>query len=87
MASTLNPNYPQYTWLFLAVRRCDLRDKPHRRQVTAPDYHTARRLIARDYIAAYAGRIPCHSSGEAVLRPAGGNYSGNGNSPAYTFAP
>ncbi|EKO4895354.1 TPA: host cell division inhibitor Icd-like protein [Salmonella enterica subsp. enterica serovar Stanley] len=81
MATTLNPTYPQYTWLFLAVRRCDLRDKPHRRQVTAPDYPTARRLIARDYVAAFAGRIPCRT-------PAGGDdNAGNGYSPAYTFAP
>ncbi|EEJ8616640.1 host cell division inhibitor Icd-like protein [Salmonella enterica subsp. enterica serovar Veneziana] len=62
MASTTPYTYPQYTWLFLAVRRCDLRDKPHRRQVTAPDYKTARRLIARDYVAAFAGRIPCDAS-------------------------
>ncbi|HGG8753644.1 TPA: host cell division inhibitor Icd-like protein [Enterobacter cloacae] len=62
MASTTPHTYPQYTWLFLAVRRCVLRDKPHRRQVTAPDYHSARRLIARDYIAAFAGRIPCDAS-------------------------
>ncbi|ELY4857411.1 host cell division inhibitor Icd-like protein [Cronobacter sakazakii] len=81
MASTLTPNYPQYTWLFLAVRRCDLRDKPHRRQVTAPDYHTARRLIAREYVAAFAGRIPCRPSADKS------DNTGNGYSPAYTFAP
>ncbi|MDF3828322.1 host cell division inhibitor Icd-like protein [Pseudocitrobacter sp. 2023EL-00150] len=58
MASILTQNNPQYTWLFLAVRRADLQDKPHRKQITAPDYPTARRLIAREYVAAYAGRLP-----------------------------
>ncbi|EMG7889498.1 host cell division inhibitor Icd-like protein [Enterobacter hormaechei] len=58
MSTTITQTHPQFTWLFLAVRRSDLRDKPHRRQITAPDYHTARRLIARDYVAAFAGRVP-----------------------------
>lgn len=58
MATILTPTYPQYTWLFLAVRRADLQDRPHRQQITAPDYPTARRLIAREYVAAYAGRLP-----------------------------
>ncbi|EBK2972096.1 host cell division inhibitor Icd-like protein [Salmonella enterica] len=35
---------------------------PQRRQITAPDYLTARRLIARDHIAVFAGRIPCRTS-------------------------
>ncbi|KGA42350.1 repressor [Pectobacterium odoriferum] len=58
MATTLTPSYPQYIWLFLAVRRADTSDMPHREQVTAPDYHTARRLMARHFIAAFAGRLP-----------------------------
>lgn len=87
MATTLTHSYPQYTWLFLAVRRADMQGRPHRQQITAPDYHTARRLIAREYIAAFAGRIPCRSSDETLSCPAGNDYSGHGNSPAYTFAP
>ncbi|HED2510948.1 TPA: host cell division inhibitor Icd-like protein [Enterobacter asburiae] len=87
MATTLTQAYPQYTWLFLAVRRADMHSRPHRQQITAPDYHTARRLISRDYIAAFAGRIPCRSPGEAMPCPVGSRYSGNGNSPTYTFAP
>jgi len=58
MASIPTQTNPQYTWLFLAVRRADLQDKPHRKQITAPDYPSARRLIAREYVAAYAGRLP-----------------------------
>lgn len=58
MSTTPTQTHPQYVWLFLAVRRSDLRDKPHREQVTAPDYRTACSLMARDFVAAFAGRMP-----------------------------
>lgn len=58
MSTTPTQTHPQYTWLFLAVRRCDVQDRPHRHQVTAPSYDAARRIIARDYVAAFAGRLP-----------------------------
>ncbi|MRT11185.1 host cell division inhibitor Icd-like protein [Enterobacteriaceae bacterium RIT711] len=58
MMTTPVSSHLQYTWLFLAVRRSDLSDRPHREEVTACDYPTARRLIARDHIAAFAGRLP-----------------------------
>lgn len=50
--------HPQFVWLFLAVRRSDTLDRPHREEVTAHDYSTARSLIARNFVAAFAGRIP-----------------------------
>lgn len=88
MATTLTPSYPQYIWLFLAVRRADMQDKPHRQQITAPDYLTARRLIAREYIAAFAGRIPCCPPDETALCTGYGTDSTRKRySPAYTFAP
>lgn len=49
---------PNFIWLFLAVRRSDVADKPRRHQITAPTYDAARRLVARDYVAAFAGRLP-----------------------------
>ncbi|WP_208951718.1 host cell division inhibitor Icd-like protein [Rahnella sp. ChDrAdgB13] len=55
---------PQFTWLFLAVRRADLCDKPHRINVTAPDERAARRLLARDFVFSFAGRIP---AGEMLI--------------------
>ncbi|WP_083962961.1 host cell division inhibitor Icd-like protein [Buttiauxella gaviniae] len=58
MMTTPVSSHLQYTWLFLAVRRSDLSDLPHREEVIASDYPTARRLIARDHIAAFAGRLP-----------------------------
>lgn len=58
MAATPIPVYPQYRWLFLAVRRSDMSARPHREEVTAPDFISARRAIARDFIASFAGRLP-----------------------------
>ncbi|EEJ8448071.1 host cell division inhibitor Icd-like protein [Salmonella enterica] len=61
MSTTPTQLHPQYVWLFLAVRRSDTSDRPHREQVTAPDYRTARQLVARDFVAAFAGRLPSGS--------------------------
>lgn len=45
-------------WLFLAVRRVDTLAKPHRYKVTAMTYEDAKRLIARDFVAVFAGHLP-----------------------------
>lgn len=58
MATTPIHSYPQFVWLFLAVRRSDVSDKPHRHQIIAPTYDAARRLMARDFVATFAGRLP-----------------------------
>ncbi|MGQ5288050.1 host cell division inhibitor Icd-like protein [Pectobacterium actinidiae] len=58
MATTLTPSHPQFTFLFLAVRRAELRSLPHREAVIAPDEISARRLLARDYVLSFAGRLP-----------------------------
>lgn len=58
MSTTPTPTHPQFTWLFLAVRRADVNDRPHRHQVTASTYDAARRLVARDFVATFAGRLP-----------------------------
>lgn len=47
-----------FTWIFLAVRRSDALAKPQRKEVTAPDLTSARRVIARDFVASFAGRLP-----------------------------
>ncbi|MDN0101538.1 host cell division inhibitor Icd-like protein [Yersinia bercovieri] len=49
---------PNFIWLFLVVRRSDVADKPRRHQITAPTYDAARRLVVRDYVAVFAGRLP-----------------------------
>lgn len=58
MATTPIHSHPQFVWLFLAVRRSDVSAKPRREEVTAPDFMSARRTIARDFVASFAGRLP-----------------------------
>lgn len=50
--------HPKFTWLFLAVCRSDLNDKPHRESVTAPDELAARRLLSGRFVLCFAGRVP-----------------------------
>ncbi|HFD3266761.1 TPA: host cell division inhibitor Icd-like protein [Escherichia coli] len=58
MATTPTPLHPEFTFHFLAVRRSDLNDCPHRESVNAPDETTARRMLARDFVLLFAGRVP-----------------------------
>lgn len=58
MATTPTTSYPEFTFHFLAVRRSDLNDRPHRESVNAPDETTARRMLARDFVLLFAGRVP-----------------------------
>ncbi|HBC7420909.1 TPA: host cell division inhibitor Icd-like protein [Serratia marcescens] len=58
MVATPTPSHPEFTFHFLAVRRSDLSDRPHRETITAPDELTARRHLARDFVLLFAGRIP-----------------------------
>lgn len=58
MMTTPAPLHPQFVWLFLAVRRSDVSARPHREEVTASTYQAARRVIAREFIASFAGRLP-----------------------------
>ncbi|MER3384072.1 host cell division inhibitor Icd-like protein [Pectobacterium aroidearum] len=58
MATIPTLPYPLFTFLFLAVRRADLRALPHREAVTAANEHHARRLLVRDYVLVFAGRLP-----------------------------
>ncbi|HBQ2114971.1 TPA: host cell division inhibitor Icd-like protein [Klebsiella pneumoniae] len=58
MVATPTQLHPEFTFHFLAVRRSDLNDKPHRESVTAPDELTARRLLAGNFVLCFAGRVP-----------------------------
>ncbi len=58
MATTPSYLHPQFIWIFLAVRRSDVLAKPQRKEVTAPDLTSARRVMARDFVASFAGRLP-----------------------------
>lgn len=52
------PAQTQFKFLFLAVKRTDSTAIPHRIEATAPNEHSARLLLVRDYILAFAGRLP-----------------------------
>lgn len=58
MVATPSLSHPEFTFHFLAVRRSDLNDTPHRESVTAPDELTARRLLAGNFVLCFAGRVP-----------------------------
>lgn len=45
-------------FLFLAVSRANLQDKPHRESITAPDEATARRMLVGRYVLSFAGSLP-----------------------------
>ncbi len=58
MATTLTPTHPTFCFLFAAVRRSALTASPRIMRTVADSEHSARRLLARDYILSFAGRLP-----------------------------
>ncbi|MGA9617145.1 MAG: host cell division inhibitor Icd-like protein [Serratia proteamaculans] len=58
MATTLTPTHPEFCFLFAAIRRTALTATPCMLRTVADSEHNARRLLARDYILAFAGRLP-----------------------------
>jgi len=58
MAATLISARMQFTFLFAAVRRVDTAVRPCMLRTTAETETAARRLLARDYVLSFAGRLP-----------------------------
>ncbi|ELL0751632.1 host cell division inhibitor Icd-like protein [Salmonella enterica] len=58
MATTLTPSYPQFVFVFAAVRRADRKPRICMLRTVAGDEHAARRSLVRDYILSFAGRLP-----------------------------
>ncbi|QNQ21529.1 ash family protein [Kosakonia sp. SMBL-WEM22] len=58
MATTLTLSHPQFVYLFAAVRRADRTPRICMLRTVAGDEHAARRSLVRDYILAFAGRLP-----------------------------
>ncbi|EJF7711204.1 host cell division inhibitor Icd-like protein [Providencia rettgeri] len=52
------PTQTQFKFVFLAVKRTDKTDTPHRIEATASNEHDARLMLVRDYILSFAGRLP-----------------------------
>lgn len=62
MAATPVFQHPQYSFLFLAIRRADYQAKPCRVRITASDEHSARIMLAPEYVLSFAGRLPVHAN-------------------------
>jgi hypothetical protein len=45
-------------FIFLAVTRANMQDKPHREQITATSEREARQLLAGRFVLVFAGRLP-----------------------------
>jgi hypothetical protein len=58
MATTLTPSHPQFVYVFAAVRRADRTPRICMLRTVAGDERAARRSLIRDYILAFAGRLP-----------------------------
>ncbi|MCC7688621.1 host cell division inhibitor Icd-like protein [Serratia marcescens] len=58
MATTLTPTHPTFCFLFAAVRRSVLTASPRMVRTVADNERDARRLLARDYVLSFAGRLP-----------------------------
>jgi hypothetical protein len=58
MATTLTLSHPQFVYLFAAVRRADRTPRICMLRTVAGDERAARLNLIRDYIIAFAGRLP-----------------------------
>lgn len=50
--------HPEFTFLFLAVRRADCTSRPFPVRITACNEHDARLCLVADFILCFAGRLP-----------------------------
>lgn len=54
-----NQTHPENrVFLFLAVSRANLQDKPHREEITATSEREARQLLAGRFVLSFAGSLP-----------------------------
>ncbi|CAM7712233.1 host cell division inhibitor Icd-like protein [Atlantibacter hermannii] len=58
MATILTPSYPQFVFVFAAIRRADRKPRVFMLRTVAGDERTARRSLVRDYVLSFAGRLP-----------------------------
>ncbi len=58
MATTLTLSHPQFVFVFAAVRRADRKPRICMLRTVASDERAARLSLVRDYVLAFAGRLP-----------------------------
>ncbi|WP_342005359.1 host cell division inhibitor Icd-like protein [Citrobacter sedlakii] len=66
MATVPALSHPEFTFVFLAVRRTDRDARPRPVRVIADCEHAARLKLATEFILSFAARIPLKSAGEVV---------------------
>ena len=62
MATTLTTPHPKFMFLFAAVRRAEPKAPVCMLRSAADSEHSARRLLARDYVLCFAGRLPAQEA-------------------------
>lgn len=58
MATVLISPYPQFVFVFAAVRRCQRHSRIQMLRATATNERAARQMLARDYVLSFACRLP-----------------------------
>lgn len=58
MATILTPSYPQFVFVFAAIRRADRKPRVRMLHTVAGDEYSARRALVRDYVLSFSGRLP-----------------------------
>jgi len=58
MATTLTPSYPQFVFVFAAVRRADRKPRICMLRTVAGDEHAACLSLVGDYVLSFAGHLP-----------------------------
>ncbi|MET3077453.1 host cell division inhibitor Icd-like protein [Pantoea leporis] len=58
MATVLNSAYPQFVFVFAAVRRSERQQRIHMLRTVAADERAARLTLVRDYVLSFAARLP-----------------------------
>lgn len=64
MATILALSHPQFTFVFLAVRRADYAARPFAVRTVATCEHAARLKFVADFVLSFAARIPVKNFGE-----------------------
>ena len=58
MTAVLNSPYPQFVFVFAAVRRTERKQRIHMLRTVAANERAARLPLARDYVLSLAARLP-----------------------------
>ena len=58
MATILTPSYPQYVFVFAAIRRTDTQPRICMLRTVACDERSARLSLVRDYVLSLSARLP-----------------------------